>query len=90
MRRLVMLFALCVSLGIGAVTYTVAQDTPATPSADAVVCGSPSASPIAGGGATPTIQTAGSPGAIATSVVENVVSGLDQVVCGTPAATPAA
>ncbi len=88
MRRLVTLFALCLTLGVGAVTYAVAQDTPATPAADAVLCGSPAASPVAEGEATPAIQTSGSPEAIATSVSENVVGGLEAVACGTPAATP--
>lgn len=88
MRRLVMLFGLCLTLGISAVTYAVAQDTSATPTADAVLCGSPGASPVAEGEATPAIQTSGSPEAIATSVVENVVGSLDEVACGTPAATP--
>lgn len=86
MRRLVMMFVLCVGLGIGVAGYTAAQDA-ATPGATSDLCASPGASPVAGD-ATP-ILTTGSPDAVATSVVENIEGGLDQVSCGTPAATPA-
>ncbi len=89
MRRLVMMIVLCVGLVTGVAGYTVAQDAPGTPAATPELCASPGASPVAGGEATPTVITTGSPEAIATSVVENIAGGLDQVACGTPAATPA-
>ncbi len=89
MRRLVMMVVLCAGMAIGAVGYTVAQDAPGTPAATPGLCASPGASPVAGGEATPAVNTAGSPEAIATSVVENIAGGLDQVACGTPGATPA-
>ena len=84
MRRVAITVALCATLGIGAVSYTVAQDTPATPGSTPELCGSPGASPATPGMATP-VQTSGDPAAVATSVVTNVQGGLDQVTCGTPA-----
>lgn len=84
MRRFVVTVALCATLGIGAVSYTVAQDSPATPGAAPELCGSPGASPAVINEATPVLTT-GSLEAVATSVVANVQGALDQVVCGTPA-----
>lgn len=114
MHRLVSLLVLSLVLVGSVATYAVAQDSPATPTAESDLCASPGAgqavnpdatpgaspavggdatpgsSPVAGDDATPAIQTDGSPEAIATSVAENVVGGLDEVACGTPESTPAA
>lgn len=90
MRRLFATVAICGTLAIAGAGFVAGQDAPATPGATPELCASPEISPVASGEATPNVITSGSPEAVATSVVENIETGLDVTACATPAATPAA
>jgi hypothetical protein len=94
LRRLVPTVGLAAALMLGVVGYTVAQDSPATPVGGSDLCASPEATPSSDSPATPDfgtpgVDTSGSPEAVATSVIDNIQSGLDTTACGTPDATPA-
>ncbi|HEV2529262.1 MAG TPA: hypothetical protein VGT61_12525 [Thermomicrobiales bacterium] len=87
MKRMLSVIGLGAALCVGSVGYTIAQDAPATPEGNiSELCATPLATPEQPG--TPEINTTGSPEAIATSVAENVDTGIQSTACGTPEATP--
>jgi hypothetical protein len=87
MARIVAVIALFLLVGAGVVGYAGAQDTQdGTPAPE--LCATPEASPGASPGASPEIITSGTPEVVATSVTENIETGIQNVVCGTPEASP--
>ena len=91
MRLFVVVIAVLAVFGIAAGSYSVAQETPATPDAGSGFCATPEASPEASPatsmGATPDVITDASPAEVASEVVAEVANALDVVTCATPAAT---
>lgn len=85
MRRLFVLFAAFLVLGLGVASFSLAQDTPGTPMPGADVCASPQAGDMA---ASPQIDTSASPEVVASEVVAGIASGLGEVVCASPFASP--
>ena len=86
MRLFVVVIAVLAVFGIAAGSYSVAQETPATPGAESGFCATPEASPVASPEASPNIITDASPAAVASEVVAEVANALDVVSCATPAA----